>query len=258
MSEKDILILSVRDFLTPKMLKYSLLPFILTIIVMYILFFVVAGAGVEHLSTMDIQTTQTTLNGGVPHTESFSAHLEGSSIIQFLMKYTLTSWIASFLIYTIGSLFVVYLSIFVAVVIIGFLTPFVMKELQKRHYHDVELIGHSNPLLAFLLVVKWFFVMILLFILLTPLYFIPLINIVAFNLPFYYFFHNMITYDISSNIATDEEDKKIRFFSKNRLRVKTIFLYLISLIPFTIFFAAIFYVIYLGNTYFEEVRKLRA
>jgi hypothetical protein len=67
----------------------------------------------------------------------------------------------------------------------------------------------------------------------------------------------MITYDISSNIATAEEDKQIKFFSKNKLRVKTILLYLISLIPFTIFFGAIFYVIYLGHTYFQEVKKLR-
>ena len=257
MSEKEIFLLSIKDFLTSKMLKYSLLPFILTVIFMYILFFAVAGAGIDHLSTMDIQTTQTTIQNGIPHTESFSAQIEGSSIVQFLMKYTLTSWIASFLIYTIGSLFVVYISIFIAVIIIGFLTPLVMKELQKRHYQDTELIGHSNPILALFLVIKWFFIMVLLFIVLTPFYFIPLINIIAFNLPLYYFFHKMITYDISSNIATAEEDKQIRFFAKNRLRIKTIFLYLISLIPFTIFFGAIFYVIYLGHTYFQEVKKLR-
>jgi len=92
---------------------------------------------------------------------------------------------------------------------------------------------------------------------LIPFYFIPILNIIAFNLPLYYFFHKMLVYDISSNMTTREENEKIKYFNKNSLRAKTLFLYLISLIPFTIFFTAVFYVIYLGNTYFIEVRKLR-
>ncbi|NPA59992.1 MAG: hypothetical protein GXO30_05965, partial [Epsilonproteobacteria bacterium] len=103
----------------------------------------------------------------------------------------------------------------------------------------------------------WSLIMIVLFIVLIPLYFIPVVNILAFNLPLYYFFHKMITFDISSNISTKEEFKKIKYFNANSIRLKTLMLYLISLVPFAIFFTAIFYVIYLGNTYFIEVRKLR-
>jgi len=47
MSEKDLILLSVKDFFTKQMLKYSLAPFILTIVVMYILFFVVVGAQLD-------------------------------------------------------------------------------------------------------------------------------------------------------------------------------------------------------------------
>ena len=257
MNEKNILLLSVKDFLTPKMLKYSILPFIITMVVMYILFFVVAGIGLDQLGTMDIQSTQTTMENGIPHTDSFSAQLQGSAIIQFLMSYTITSWIASFLVYAIGGFFVLYASIFIAVIILGFLTPMILKELQKRHYKDIEMIGFSNLFESIFLMFKWVLVMILLFFLLIPLYFIPLVNIIAFNLPLYYFFHKMINYDISSNICSRDEEKQIRFFNKNMLRVKTLLLYLISLIPFAIFFGAVFYVIYLGNTYFSEVKKLR-
>ena len=203
MNEKNLLLLSIRDFLTPKMLKYSILPFVITMIVMYILFFVLAGIGLDQLSTMDIQTTQTTIQDGIPHTESFSARLQGSAIIQFLMSYTITSWIASFLVYAIGGFFVLYASIFIAVIIMGFLTPFILKELQQRHYKDVELIGYSNIISAVISTIKWVFMMILLFFLLIPLYFIPLVNLIAFNLPLYYFFHKMLLYDISSNITTE-------------------------------------------------------
>lgn len=257
MSEKNLILLSVKDFFTKQMLKYSLAPFILTIVIMYIIFFVVAGIGVESLGQMQVQTTETTMQNGIPHTESISTMLEGTAIIQFLMSYAVTSWIATFLIYAIGSFMVLYASIFIAIIVIGFLTPFVLKELQRRHYKDVEMIGYSNIISGLLLVIKWFIIMVLLFILLIPFYFIPLVNIIAFNLPLYYFFHKMITFDISSNICTKEEDKKIHYFSANKIRLKTLALYVISLIPFAIFFGAIFYVIYLGHTYFLEVRKLR-
>ena len=66
-----------------------------------------------------------------------------------------------------------------------------------------------------------------------------------------------MTFDIASTITTKEEDKNIRFRISNELRLKTLGLYLVSLIPFAVFFGAVFYVIYLGNTYFLETRKLR-
>ena len=225
---------------------------------MYILFFVIAGIGVETMGQMQVQTTETSIQNGIPHTETINTMLEGSAIIQFLMSYAITSWIATFLIYAIGSFMVLYASIFIAVIVIGFLTPFVLKELQARHYKDVEMIGHSNIISSLFLVIKWAFTMLLMFILLIPFYFIPLLNIIAFNLPLYYFFHKMICFDISSNICTKEENKKIKYFSANKIRLKTVALYLISLIPFAIFFGAIFYVIYLGHTYFLEVKKVRS
>ena len=255
--ETNILQLSLKDFFTKKMLKFSLLPLVFTLVFMYILFFTFAGIGLESLGTMDVQSTQTTIQDGVPHTDSFSAQLEGTAIIQFLMSYAITSWIASFLVYAVGGFLVLYLSIFVAVIVVGFLTPYILKEIQIRHYMDVEMLGHSNVLSGIFLILKSAFVMLLLFFLLIPFYFIPFVNIIAFNLPLYYFFHKMMIFDISSNICTKEEHKQIKYFNKNMLRTKTLVLYMVSLIPFAIFFGAIFYVIYLGHTYFVEVRKVR-
>jgi len=100
--------------------------------------------------------------------------------------------------------------------------------------------------------------MVLLFFLLIPFYFVPLLNIVAINIPLYYFFHKMLTFDVSSTICTKDEAKHISFFNKNNIRLKTLLLYLISLVPFAIFFGAIFFVIYLGHTYFLETKKIRA
>ncbi len=257
MSERELFLQSIKDFLTPKMLKFAIMPFLITLVVMYGFFFGLAGMGVEQLGTLQVESTQTTMQNGVPHTESLSAQLEGSSIIKFLMSYTLTSWLATFLIYAIGGFLTIYLSVFIAVIVMGFLTPFVLKELQARHYKDVTMTGHSNPIMALFLALKWAAAMLFLFFLLIPLYFIPLLNIIALNIPLYYFFHKMLTYDVASTICTKEESRQIGYFSGNKIIVKTVGLYLLSLVPFVIFFTAIFFVIYLGHTYFQEVRKIR-
>ena len=256
-SENSTLSLSLKDLFTGKMLKYSILPFILSMIVLYVLFFVVAGIGLDSLGSMDIETTSTSMQNGIPHTDSFSATLEGTALIQWLMSHAITSWIATFLVYTIGSFLTLYFSIFVALIIVGFLTPTILRELQKRHYQDVEMVGHSNLFEAMFLLVKWVFIMLMMFIVFIPLYFIPLVNIVAFNLPLYYFFHKIMTYDVSSTICTKDEAMKIKFFHATTLRLKTLGLYLISLIPFLVFFASVFYIIYLGHSYFLETRKMR-
>jgi len=256
-SENSTLFLSFKDLFSAKMLKYSILPFILSMIVMYILFFVIAGVGLESLGSMDVSSTETTMQNGIPHTESYEGVLEGTAIIQYLMSHAITSWIATFLVYTVGSFLTLYMSIFVALIIVGFLTPTILKELQKRHYSDVEMIGHSNIFEFLFLLLKWIAVMLILFIVFIPLYFIPLINIIAFNFPLYYFFHKVMTYDVASTICTREESMKIKFFNATTLRLKTLGLYLVSLIPFVVFFASVFYIIYLGHGYFLETKKLR-
>ena len=257
--EIDILSRSFQDLFTSKMLLFSVIPFVASTILLYILFFVAAGVGVEQLNHMilDINTTQTTIQNGVSHSENFHAQLQDSAIVQFLLHNAFTAWIASFLIYTIGSLFVLYLSIFVALVVLGFMTHMILKELWYRHYQDVEMIGYSNMFEGILLTFKWVMMMLGMYILFIPLYFVPILNIVAFNFPLYFFFHKMITYDIASNICTKEEAMLIKYRHGNRLRLKTLALYLLSLVPFVIFFASVFYVIYLGHIYFLELREQR-
>ena len=256
-TQSNTLILSIKDLFSVKMIKYSIMPLVISLIVMYLIFFVIAGYGLNQLGSMDIQSSQTVMQNGIPHTDSFSATLQGTALIKFLMSHAITSWIATFLVYTIGSFLTLYFSIFIALIIIGFLTPFILKEIQLRHYEDVEMIGYSNIIESIFLLIKWLLIMFVMFIVFIPLYFIPLLNIVAFNFPLYYLFHKVITYDVSSNICTKEEAMKIKFFNATNLRLKTLGLYLVSLIPFVVFFVSVFYIIYIGNSYFIETKKMR-
>ena len=251
MIKNSVLRLSIDDFFTPKMMQYSLLPFIISILIIYILFFVIADVKIEQLGSLNIETTQTTIENGITHTENISAQLQGLGIVKFLLESN------SFFNYVIGGFFTLYISIFIATIVIGFLTPTVLKEIQKKHYSEIEIVGYSNIVESIFLTMFHSSIMIMLFFLLIPLYFIPFINLIALNIPLYYFFHKMMLFDISSNICSREEAKKIHYFNKNNFRIKTLILYLISLIPFAIFFASIFYLIYLGNSYFIELQKLR-
>ena len=87
-SENGVLTLSIKDLFTGKMLKYSVAPFFVSMLVLYLLFFVVAGIGLDSLGSMDIQSTSTTIENGVPHTDSFTASLEGTALIQWLMSHS--------------------------------------------------------------------------------------------------------------------------------------------------------------------------
>jgi len=254
----EIIIQSIKDLFNAKMLKYSLLPFVITAGLSYILFIFLASAGLDQLTSIDIQTTQTSLENGQEYSQSFIATIKGSSIFHLLMSYAFTSWILSFFVYAIGTFFVLYASIFIAVLIIGFLTPYIIKDLRQMHYKDIELIGFGNPIEGIFVTSKWALVMIGMFILFIPLYFIPVVNIIALNLPLYYFFHKMINYDVASCIVTKEEFAIIKAKKTNELRIKTLILYLFSLIPSAIFFVTVLFVIYMGHTYFLAVKQLRS
>jgi hypothetical protein len=95
--------------------------------------------------------------------------------------------------------------------------------------------------------------MIILFVVLVPLYFIPLVNIIAINLPFYYFFHKMLHFDIGSSIFSKDEHENLKNKYTFPFRAYTLFLYLLSLIPFVALILPVFYIIYLGHNYMLKI-----
>ena len=253
---------SLKDLFSPKMLKFSILPLVVIAILMYVVFLIMVNMGIDQIQA-HYETTRTVVQNGVVDTQrkTLDADLnESSALTSFIVTpwlFIFDTWIFSLFVYAVGIFLMLYLSIFIAVVFIGFLTSYILKELRSMHYQDVEMIGFGTPLESFFLTMKWFFTMLLLFFLFIPLYFIPVVNVIALNVPLYYFFHKMMNYDVGSSIATRKEFVLITTLYKGELRLKTLFLYLLSLVPFVILFTTVLYVIYLGHTYFLKVRELR-
>lgn len=261
MFEVEIFIKSLRDFFTKPILKLALYPLIITLIVMYAVFFIVADFGLDNFQNHVMQVQQQHLmieNGEVVSSSVTTQEYFGKSIIDFLLQYSITSWMVSFLVYTLGTIFMMSFSLFITLIVVGFLTPFILKIIQQKHYKELEFKGYGNMFNTFWILIKSFMVMMLLLIILIPLYFIPVLNIFILNIPFYYFFYKLLNFDITSTLMTKQEEAIIRVQTGNAFHLKTIVLYLISMIPFIVLFSTVFYVIYLGHGYMIELKKLRA
>ena len=258
---QNIWVLSIQDFFTKKMLTYALAPFLFTLIVIYSIFFSAANATLDSMQqNIQIEQSYTTTEDGVTHTETSSEVYSGdNAFLRFLMEYSLTSWLVSFFVFTIGGMMMFVVAIFSAVLIIGFLTPGILKELQHRHYPEVALEGHGNAVGSLFHSLKYLFITFALLIVFIPLYFIPIVNIVAFNFPFYYLFHKFYMLDVGTTALVKEEYKQMMYFNKSKMRITTLALYGISLIPFAALFTPVFNIIVLGHTVFrvkqETVQK---
>jgi hypothetical protein len=259
--KKSLFALSIKDFFTKEILKLAIFPLVITMVVMYGMFFIAADVGLDQLSQTQVQIHQseTTLNqDGTAHTEELNQFFSGSSIMTFLLKYSFTSWLISFFIYTVGSFIVMYLSVAISLFVIGFLTPWILPIIRDRHYQDVKIEGFGTITEVTWFFIKTLFIMLGMMILLIPFYFIPLLNIVAINLPFYYFFHRLLNFDVGSTICNKEDYKKIMFYKGNSIRLKTFIMFLATMIPFTAIFTMVFFVVYLGHVYFNELRVMSA
>lgn len=260
MNEITILSTSLKDFFTKPIIKIAFYPLIITMVVLYLLFFTAADIGINSLenNVIHIESSQSTVDSnGVVDTTNTSQTYFGEGIVDFLLKYSLTSWLASFLIYTVGSIVVMMFSVFISLLIIGFLTPMILKVIQKRHYPTLEFKGYGDVTSVIWVSIKSILVMLLLFIVLIPFYFIPVINIIAFNLPLYYLFHKLLNFDVVSTIMTKDESYFLKTKHKSLFRMRTIFLYIISMIPFITLFSTVFYIVYLGHGYMSKLQELR-
>jgi len=189
--------LSIKDYFTKEFLLLSLLPFLLS-----------AGLFVGLFSTF----VDTPAVDGSFFTNIFS------NIIDMLL-------------YALGGIASVMFSLILALIIIGFLTPYAVSIIKKRHYQDIEIDSNISFLGSLKYFAKIFFVFFILLILFTPLYFIPAINAIALQVLFFYLFHTLLVFDVGSNVFNSSEYKQ--FIKKKRFKLLTtnLILFLLSQIP---------------------------
>ena len=242
--------LSLSDYFTKKMLGFAFAPFIATLIAFMIFLSPVYHTLMDNdnSSTIQIETSQTTFQDGSSNTETSHIIYEGDNgFLDFMLNNGVVSWIILTFSFFLLAMIMFIIAMVTAIIIIGFLTPAIMRELQKRHYPEIALEEHGNFITGIFSSMKYVVVMFLLLIVMIPLYFIPFVNIVAVNLPFYYLFHKFYMLDVGTSAMSKEQFKQMMYFQGNRVRANSLALYLLSMIPFAALFTPVFNVIVLGH-----------
>ena len=231
--------LSIKDYLSGKFLGLSLAPLMIPM-VLFGLFLVLGGGEL-------LEVLETGASSGDFSFLDEKAH----PVLAFLLGLAVVKWLLVTFFYLFGGLFAVLLSIVLAIVVIGFLTPVVVKIIRKRHYAHINLEGmKASQSLSMTLGVFGRFALLLL--VMIPFMFIPVLNIVAINLPFFYLFHRMLVLDVASTMMSKE-----RFFAfKDSHRFSLLLInggfFFLSLIPLVGLFLQLLFVTYLSHYMFQK------
>jgi len=281
MKKKSLFSLSLKDFFTPYFLGLALMPLILTLSILFVSLSYAMQTLNDKINSVHIEKTTTeyatptqsktesSVNITFDDNQSSASSLldinpmalfesiQSSQILASMLENEYLRWIIEKVVYLVASYFILIIAVIIAVIIVGFFTPLVIKKLKSRHYPPFEIKGHGSLLDVIWHAVKSFLIMILLYLVLIPFYFIPVLNIIAFNLPAYYFFHKMLVFDVGSTLNTKAEYMRIKTIVGNQILLRTFLMYLLTMIPFVGVFFPLLFVIYLSHIFMNETIELR-
>ncbi|MEE3705156.1 EI24 domain-containing protein [Campylobacter sp. CX2-8023-23] len=183
------------------------------------------------------------------------AYASGDGFIAWLISLSLVQFIITSSFYVISIFLAIILSVAIAAVITGFLTPYIVKFINQKYYNYNTTPEPSNIRVLNLIFIT-FIKFILIFLICIPLLFIPVINLFILNLPFFYLFYRLMLIDVASNTSDRlifevdlQKGGGVKFFSAS------VIFYIITLIPFVGLFSQIFFVIFLSHLLLEKNSK---
>lgn len=254
--KRDILTASVRDFFTPTFLGMAFVPFLITLILLFVLLFMFTAEIISALqATGDgVVAGDDTLSMLKHH---FVTTVSEYPIISLIAGHAIFQWLMGILFYIIGGSLALLLAMVIAVIVTGFFTPWIVRTVQRRHYSGIELKGQGNIFTYLLFATKILLVFFLLFLFSLPFYFIPVVNLLAINLPFYYLFHNLIVKDVAGEVNDGREMKRILKATRPQLMASTLLLYFVTLVPIAGIFLQVYFVIFIAHFFLKETEELR-
>ncbi len=168
-------------------------------------------------------------------------------IIAAILKFSLIKWLIVTLFYTVGTMLVVLLSLFVAIVVLGFFTPYIVNTLHKKYYQNVYIEKIDN--LEVIKQMSWIFLKFLLFfILCLPFFWVPIV----IHVPFFYLFYKFMSIDVGSNMMSKERLKDASKRYRSEFLLLSLSFFILSLIPVLGIFLQLFFVIYFTHFYFQK------
>ena len=140
----------------------------------------------------------------------------------------------------------------IALIVAGFLTPVVAKEINKRHYNYVLKSEASTARVLKVMMVEIVkFLGILLVCL--PLLFVPFVNFFIINVPFFYIYYKLLLIDVGSNtLDSDKFELALLEGGGVKFIAFTLLFYLISLVPLVGLFFQLYFVIVLSHLFYQR------
>lgn len=229
------LILSFKDFFTFRFLMFSLLPLIFSSAIFLTLFAFL----INYVSQVELD-------------ENMFNFFLGTMILHALQVLIMFFTVAG------GGFLALNLSVFFALFIVSFLTPYIVKEINLKYYNYNKLDEISFLQASFILLKIILKFAILLFFNLI-LYIIPVVNFFAPILLFFlmfYLFYNFLIQDVASCVLNKND-----FLNFNPYKITYLAwvfgFYLICNIPWIGFFLPVFFVIFLSHCFFQKELQLK-
>jgi hypothetical protein len=240
----NIFALALGDTFSPRVLLVSLLSFVLTLIVFIGAVWLLFG-GLGALSAWIAQSLQ-----------SFEGSVEQSWFLSMISLLFITKTIVAILFFFTSAMVVYYLFLMVYSVIVGLFAGYFIKEIGALYYPSVAFRGIG--LLSYVwIVLKTLLLTTLMFLLLSPLVFIPLFNFVLL-VPVFYLFHKLLVLDVASMINSTEEYKALKKEYAGQMRGISLICFALTVIPFLGVVIYPYYVIVMSHFLFRKTEDLRA
>jgi len=248
MPSRNIELSAFDDFLSLRVLLFSIISLVLTFLLFMAIFsFLYSSYSGEY----DIDFFKSVEN----ITHDIFVFMEAYPLFSFIIEHKIIMLLLHYLIYFGVGLLFYYLFVAFYSFIISFFIIYFISYLQKKYYTDVKLEGIGIVSTTFFYL-KSILITIILFVIFSPAYIIPALNLLIF-VPIYYFFHKTLVYDVSSVINTKREYKKIKKVNGAELKARTGFCFLLTLIPVFGILLYPYYFLYIGHYLLRETRELR-
>lgn len=243
-SKTNIFALALGDTLSPRVLLVSLLSFVLTIVVFIGAIWLLFG-GMGALSAWIAQSLQ-----------SFEGSVEQSWFLSMISLIFITKTVVAILFFFTSAMVTYYLFLMVYSVIVGLFAGYFIKEIGSIYYPRVAFSGMG--LISYVwIVLKTLLWTTLMFLLLSPLVFIPVLNF-ALLVPVFYMFHKLLVLDVASMLNSSEEYKELKRLYAGQMRGISLVCFGLTIIPFLGVVIYPYYVIVMSHFIFRKTESLRA
>jgi hypothetical protein len=223
-----------KDFFTSKFLFLSLAPFIVPIVVL-------GGFFIYGSTEFFTLLQQGSVNGDYSFIDEANY-----PVFSYLLSFAVFHWLIMTLFVVLGTFGVVLLSLVIAVITVGFLTPYIVDSVRKDSYPHVAKAKTEGFLSSLWTMFKIFMKFVLLFLCTLPFLLLPFVNFFIFQLPFFYLFYRLMMFDlVSSGVSRDAE----HIIKENKLYLFVVMglFFFLSLIPMFGLLLQVFFVVYLSH-----------